>query len=149
MHLLTFVLKQAGNPGYRITEDTILNELNLADYVTEQRVQNYDFTELVQLLKHHFGKSNVKTNSRTRTITVKKAGVVRYFIDLRARIKKAIDLAMDNPIEDFIHTRDEADWYAIKNMLEDPFATQFYMDGCGCSSMTVLSTRISLCVECM
>ena len=147
MHLLTFVLKQAGNPGYRITEDTILNELNLADYVTELSLQESHFTGLAKLLDQHFGKDNLKADSSNMTITINKDGVIRFFINLRAQIKRAIDLAMDKPISDFIHMRDEADWYAIKNLLEDPFATQFYMDGCGCSSMTGFAYHLFVSME--
>ena len=85
--------------------------------------------------------------SSNMTITIKKDGVVRFFINLRAQIKRAIDLAIDRPIEDFIPMRDEVDWYAIKNLLEDPFATQFYMDGCGCSSMTGFAYHLFVVME--
>lgn len=143
MHVLTFALKQAGVPGDRVEEDTILNELPLADYVTELPLQDRHFSELVQLLGKHFGKANLKTDRSTRTITVKKAGIVRYFINLRARIKNAINLAMDKPIEEFIYLRGESDWYALETMLNDPFDTQFYLDyGLGCGSATVFAHNL-------
>lgn len=147
MHVLTFVLQMPNVPNENVEEEAILNELRLADYVNELPVQDTHFKELANLLGKHFGKENLATDSSNRTITIKKDGIVRYFINLRARIKKAIDLAMDRPIENFIHMRDGADWYAIKNMLEDPFATQFYMDGCGCSSMTGFAYHLYVCME--
>lgn len=147
MHLLTFVLKQAGNPGYRITEDAILNELRLEDYVTELPLRASHFTGLAKLLEQHFGKDNLKADSSNMTITINKDGVIRFFINLRAQIKRAIDLAVDKPISDFIHMRDEADWYAIKNMLEDPFATQFYVEGFGCGSMTRFAYHMFVVME--
>ena len=147
MHVLTFVLQMPNVPNENVEEEAILNELRLADYVNELPVQDTHFKELAKLLGKHFGKENLATDSSNRTITIKKDGIVRYFINLRARIKRAIDLAMDRPIENFIHMRDEADWYAIKNMLEDPFATQFYMDGCGCSSMTGFAYHLFVVME--
>lgn len=147
MHVLTYVLQMPNVPNEAVEEDALLNELRLADYVTELPLQESHFTGLAKLLEQHFGKDNLTANSSSMTITIKKDGVVRFFINLRAKIKRAIDLAMDKPISDFIHMRDEADWYAIKNMLEDPFATQFYMDGCGCSSMTVFAYHLFVCME--
>ena len=137
MHVLTFVLQMPNVPNEAVEEDAILNELRLADFVNELPVQDTHFKELANLLGKHFGMENLATDSSNRTITIKKDGIVRYFINLRARIKKAIDLAMDNPIEDFIYLRGESDWYAIGNMLSDPFDTQFYVDyGLGCGSAT-------------
>ena len=50
---------------------------------------------------------------------------------------------MDKPIEDFIYLRGESDWYAIGNMLSDPFDTQFYVDyGLGCGSATVFAHNL-------
>ena len=126
-----------------LKKDAILNELRLADYVTELPLQESHFTELAKLLEKHFGKDNLTTDSNNRTITIKKDGIVRYFINLRARINKAIDLAMDKPIEEFIYLRGESDWYAIENMLSDPFDTQFYVDyGLGCGSATVFAHNL-------
>ena len=143
MHVLTFVLQMPNVPNETVEEDTILNELRLADYVTELPLQESHFTEMVQLLEKYVGTNNLAVNKSARTITVKKAGIVRYFINLRARIKKAIDLAMDKPIEDFIYLRGESDWYAIGNMLSDPFDTQFYVDyGLGCGSATVFAHNL-------
>lgn len=147
MHVLTYVLQMQNVSNEAVEEDAILNELRLADYVTELPLQESHFTGLAKLLEQHFGKDNLKADSSNMTITINKDGVIRFFINLRARIKRAIDLAMDRPIENFIHMRDGADWYAIKNMLEDPFATQFYMDGCGCSSMTVFAYHLFVCME--
>ena len=140
MHVLTFVLQMPNVPNEAVEEDAILNELRLADFVNELPVQDTHFKELANLLGKHFGMENLATDSSNRTITIKKDGIVRYFINLRARIKKAIDLAMDKPIEDFIYLRGESDWYAIGNMLSDPFDTQFYVDyGLGCGSATVFA----------
>ena len=147
MHVLTFVLQMPNVPNEAVEEDAILNERRLADYVTELPLQESHFTGLAKLLEQHFGKDNLKADSSNMTITINKDSVIRFFINLRAQIKRAINLAMDKPISDFIHMRDEADWYAIKNMLEDPFATQFYMDGCGCSSMTVFAYHLLVCME--
>ena len=143
MHVLTFVLQMPNVPNETVEEDTILNELRLADYVTELPLQESHFTEMVQLLEKYFGTNNLAVNKSARTITVKKAGIVRYFINLRARIKKAIDLVMEKPIEEFIYLRGESDWYAIENMLSDPFDTQFYVDyGLGCGSATVFAHNL-------
>ena len=147
MHVLTYVLQMPNVPNETVEEEAILNELRLADYVTELPLQEIHFTGLAKLLEHHFGKDNLTANSSNMTITIKKDGVVRFFINLRAQIKRAIDLAIDRPIEDFIPMRDEVDWYAIKNLLEDPFATQFYMDGCGCSSMTGFAYHLFVVME--
>ena len=147
MHVLTFVLQMPNVPNEAVEEDAILNERRLADYVTELPLQEIHFTGLAKLLEHHFGKDNLTANSSNMTITIKKDGVVRFFINLRAQIKRAIDLAMDKPIDNFIRMRDEADWYVIKNMLKDPFATQFYMDGCGCSSMTGFAYHLFVFME--
>ena len=143
MHVLTFVLQMPNVPNEAVEEDAILNELRLADFVNELPVQDTHFKELANLLGKHFGMENLATDSSNRTITIKKDGIVRYFINLRARIKKAIDLAMDKPIEDFIYLRGESDWYAIENMLSDPFDTQFYVDyGLGCGSATVFAHNL-------
>ena len=143
MHVLTFVLQMPNVPNENVEEEAILNELRLADYVNELPVQDTHFKELANLLGKHFGKENLATDSSNRTITIKKDGIVRYFINLRAQIKKAIDLAMDKPIEDFIYLRGESDWYAIGNMLSDPFDTQFYVDyGLGCGSATVFAHNL-------
>ena len=147
MHVLTYALQMPNVPNETVEEEAILNELRLADYVTELPLQEIHFTGLAKLLEHHFGKDNLTANSSNMTITIKKDGVVRFFINLRAQIKRAIDLAIDRPIEDFIPMRDEVDWYAIKNLLEDPFATQFYMDGCGCSSMTGFAYHLFVFME--
>ena len=143
MHVLTFVLQMPNVPNENVEEEAILNELRLADYVNELPVQDTHFKELANLLGKHFGKENLATDSSNRTITIKKDGIVRYFINLRARIKKAIDLAMEKPIEEFIYLRGESDWYAIENMLSDPFDTQFYVDyGLGCGSATVFAHNL-------
>lgn len=143
MHVLTFVLQMPNVPNEAVEEEAILNELRLADYVNELPVQDTHFKELANLLGKHFGKENLATDSSNRTITIKKDGIVRYFINLRARIKKAVDLAMDKPIEEFIYLRGESDWYAIENMLSDPFDTQFYVDyGLGCGSVTVFAHNL-------
>ena len=143
MHVLTFVLQMPNVPNEAVEEDAILNERRLADYVTELPLQDSHFTGLAKLLDQHFGKDNLTTDSNNMTITINKDGVVRYFINLRARIKKAIDLAMDKSIEDFIYLRGESDWYAIENMLSDPFDTQFYVDyGLGCGSATVFAHNL-------
>ena len=143
MHVLTFVLQMPNVPNEAVEEEAILNELRLADYVTELPLQENHFTGLAKLLEQHFGKENLTADSSNRTITIKKDGIVRYFINLRARINKAIDLAMDKPIEDFIYLRGESDWYAIGNMLSDPFDTQFYVDyGLGCGSATVFTHNL-------
>ena len=143
MHVLTFVLQMHNVPNEAVEEDAILNELRLADYVNELPLQESHFTEMTKLLGKHFGKENLEADSCNRTFTIKKDGIVRYFINLRARIKKAIDLAMDKPIEDFIYLRGESDWYAIGNMLSDPFDTQFYVDyGLGCGSATVFAHNL-------
>ena len=143
MHVLTFVLQMPNAPNETVEEDTILIELRLADYVTELPLQESHFAEMATLLEKYFGKNNLAVNKSARTITVKKAGIVRYFINLRARINKAIDLAMDKPIEEFIYLRGESDWYALETMLNDPFDTQFYVDyGLGCGSATVFAHNL-------
>ena len=48
----------------------------------------------------------------------------------------------NNPIEDFIHLRGESDWYAIKTLIDDPFDTQFYMEGYGCGSITTFTHHL-------
>lgn len=143
MHVLTFVLQMQNVPNEAVEEDAILNELRLADYVTELPLQDIHFTELAKLLGKHFGKENLTADSSNRTIAIKKDGIVSFFINLRARIKNAINLAMDKSIEDFIYLRGESDWYAIENMLSDPFDTQFYVDyGLGCGSATVFAHNL-------
>lgn len=147
MHVLTYVLQMQNVSNEAVEEDAILNELRLADFVTELPLRESHFTGLAKLLEQHFGKDNLKADSSNMTITINKDGVIRFFINLRARIKRAIDLAMDRPIENFIHMRDGADWYAIKNMLEDPFATQFYVEGFGCGSMTGFAYHMFVVME--
>ena len=143
MHVLTFVLQMPNVPNETVEEEAILNELRLTDYVTELPLQESHFTGLAKLLEQHFGKDNLKADSSNMTITINKDGVIRFFINLRARIKKAIDLAMEKPIEEFIYLRGESDWYAIENMLSDPFDTQFYVDyGLGCGSATVFAHNL-------
>ena len=143
MHVLTFVLQMPNVPNEAVEEEAILNELRLADYVNELPVQDPHFKELANLLGKHFGNENLEPDSCNRTIAIKKDGIVRYFINLRAQIKKTIDLAMDKPIEDFIYLRGESDWYALETMLNDPFDTQFYVDyGLGCGSATVFAHNL-------
>lgn len=142
MHVLTYVLQMPGVSGEAVEEEAILNELRLADYVTELPVQGSHFKSLTVVMESHFGKENLAADEDARTITITKSGVVRYFAWLRARIKCAIDSAMGKPIEDFIHLRGESDWYAIKTIVDDPFATQFYMDGYGCGPVTVFAHHL-------
>ncbi len=141
MHALVFVLS---NEIDRETIDdvTVLNELPYADYTEEVTLQEQHFVRLAELLEEQYGKDNLAIDQSHKRITVNRAGVIRFFKGLRAAINKSIALAMDNPIEDFIHLRGESDWYAIKTLIDDPFGTQFYMDGYGCGSITVFSHNL-------
>ena len=89
MHVLTYVLQMQNVPNEAVEEDAILNELRLADYVTELPLQESHFTGLAKLLEQHFGKDNLTANSSNMTITIKNDGVVRFFINLRAQIKQS------------------------------------------------------------
>lgn len=143
MHALVYVLQNTNDADKEPVEDlTVLNDLPYADYTEEVQLQEQHFTTLVQLLEKHFGKENLAINRDKRQATIRRTGIIRYFNWLRARIKDAIDSAMDRPVEDFIHLRGESDWYAIKTLIDDPFAVQFYMDGYGCGSMTVFGHNL-------
>ena len=141
MHALVFVLS---NEIDRETIDdvTVLNELPYADYTEEVTLQEQHFVRLAELLEEQYGKDNLAVDQSHKRITVNRSGVIRFFKGLRAAINKSIALAMDNPIEDFIHLRGESDWYAIKTLIDDPFASQFYMDGYGCGSITVFAHNL-------
>jgi len=141
MHLLVFILRN-DITNEAVDDVTVLNELPLADYTEEVTLQEQHFVRLASLLEKHFGKDNLAVDQSRRRITVNRSGIIRYFNDLRAAIKEAIALAMDNPIEDFIHLRGESDWYAIKTLIDDPFDTQFYMDGYGSGSITVFAHNL-------
>ena len=143
MHALVFVVKNANELSSEAVDDvTVLNELPLADYTEEVTLQEQHFSRLASLLEKHFGKDNLAVDQSRRRITVNRSGIIRYFNDLRAAIKEAIAFAMDKPIEDFIHLRGESDWYAIKTLIDDPFAAQFYMDGYGSGSITVFAHNL-------
>ena len=143
MHALVFVVKNANEISSEAVDDvTVLNELPYADYTEEVTLQEQHFVRLASLLEKHFGKDNLAVNQSHKRITVNRSGVIRYFNDLRTAIKEAIAFAMDKPIEDFIHLRGESDWYAIKTMIDDPFAAQFYMDGYGSGSITVFAHNL-------
>ena len=143
MHALVFVVKNANEISSEAVDDvTVLNELPYADYTEEVTLQEQHFVRLASLLEKHFGKDNLAVDQSRRRITVNRSGIIRYFNDLRAAIKEAIALAMDNPIEDFIHLRGESDWYAIKTLIDDPFDTQFYMEGYGCGSITTFTHHL-------
>ena len=141
MHALVFVLS---NEIDRETIDdvTVLNELPYADYTEEVTLQEQHFVRLAELLEEQYGKDNLAIDQSHKRITVNRSGVIRFFKGLRAAINKSIALAMDNPIEDFIHLRGESDWYAIKTLIDDPFATQFYMEGYGSGSITVFTHNL-------
>lgn len=141
MHLLVFILRN-DITNEAVDDVTVLNELPLADYTEEVTLQEQHFVRLASLLEKHFGKDNLAVDQSHKRITVNRAGVIRFFKGLRAAIKKSIALAMDNPIEDFIHLRGESDWYAIKTLIDDPFDTQFYMDGYGSGSITVFAHNL-------
>lgn len=143
MHALVFVLTNVKEITPETMDDvTVLNELPLAEYTEELPVQDQHFTQLAALLGKHFGKDNLAVDQSHKKITISRAGIIRYYRGLRAAIKRTIDFAMHNPIEDFILLRGESDWYAIKTLIDDPFATQFYMDGYGCGSITVFSHNL-------
>lgn len=143
MHALVYVLQNTGDTNREPVEDlTILNDLPYADYTEELPLQEQHFTRLTEFLEKHFGKENLIIDRGKRLATIRRAGIIRYFNWLRARIYNSGKLAMDKPIENFIHLRGETDWYAIKTMIDDPFDTQFYMDGYGCGSMTVFAHNL-------
>lgn len=136
MHVLTYVLTQTNAHRETVEEEAILNELRLAECVTELPLQDVHFDMLVKQLTALFGQENLAADQNTRSVTIHSAGIVRYFNDLRAQIKRTVDLAIERPIEDFMYLRGETDWFSIKNMLDDPFDCQFYMDGFGAGSKT-------------
>ena len=143
MHALVFVLRNVNDIASEAVDDvTVLNELPLADYTEEVSLQDQHFSQLAALLGKHFGKDNLAVDQNHKRITVNRFGIIRHFFGLRAAIKEAIAFAMDKPIEDFIHLRGESDWYAIKTLIDDPFASQFYMDGYGCGSITVFAHNL-------
>ena len=143
MNELVFVLRNTSEPVSDPVDDvTILNELPYADYTEEVTLEEFHFVRLTELLEKQYGQDNLSINLRNRKITIRRASVIRYFNWLRARIKAAISRAMVKPIEDFIHLRGESDWYAIKTLIDDPFAAQFYMDGYGCGSVTVFTHHL-------
>ena len=143
MHTLVFVLSNVSDIASEAVDDvTVLNELPLADYTEEVALKDQHFVRLVKLLEENFGKENLAIDQISHRVTVHRSGVIRYFYGLRVRIKDAIDSAMDRPVEDFIHLRGESDWYAIKTLIDDPFAAQFYMDGYGCGSVTVFTHHL-------
>lgn len=142
MHALSYVLTPTNAHYETVEEETILNELRQAEYVTELPVQDAHFDMLTQQLIVMFGKENLEVERSTKSITISKVGIIRYFNELRARINNAITLTMAKPIEEFIYLRGESDWYAIKNMIDDSFDTQFYMEGYGCGSKTVFAHNL-------
>lgn len=85
---------------------------------------------------------NLSVDQNHKRITVNRSGIIRFFNGLRTALNKSTALAMNNPIEDFIHLRGESDWYSIKTLIDDSFATQFYMDGYGSGSITVFSHNL-------
>lgn len=141
MHLLVFILRN-DITNETVDDVTVLNELPYADYTEEVTLQEQHFSRLASLLEKHFGKDNLAVDQSHKRIKVNRAGVIRFFNWLRAAINKSIALAMDNPIEDFIHLRGESDWYAIKTLIDDPFDTQFYMEGYGCGSITTFTHHL-------
>lgn len=141
MHLLVFILRN-DITNETVDDVTVLNELPYADYTEEVTLQEQHFVRLASLLEKHFGKDNLAVDQSHKRIKVNRAGVIRFFKGLRAAINKSIALAMDNPIEDFIHLRGESDWYAIKTLIDDPFDTQFYMEGYGSGSITVFAHNL-------
>ena len=141
MHALVFVLR-SDVTSEAVDDVTILNELPLADYTEEISLQNQHFVRLAEILEKQFGTENLAIDTCNRRITVNRSGVIRYFNSLRAALKRTIDSAMDKPIEDFIYLRGQSDWYAIKTLIDDPFASQFYMDGYGCGSITVFAHNL-------
>ena len=143
MHALVFVVKNVNELSSEAVDDvTVLNELPYADYTEEVTLQEQHFVRLAELLEEQYGKDNLAVDQSHKRITVNRSGVIRFFKGLRAAINKSIALAMDNPIEDFIHLRGESDWYAIKTLIDDPFATQFYMEGYGSGSITVFTHNL-------
>ena len=143
MHALVFVVKNANEISSEAVDDvTVLNELPSADYTEEVTLQEHHFVRLAELLEEQYGKDNLAVDQSHKRIKVNRAGVIRFFKGLRAAINKSIALAMDNPIEDFIHLRGESDWYAIKTLIDDPFDTQFYMEGYGCGSITTFTHHL-------
>ena len=143
MHALVFVVKNANELSSEAVDDvTVLNELPYADYTEKVTLQEQHFVRLTELLEEQYGNDNLAVDQSHKRITVNRAGVIRFFKGLRAAIKKSIAFAMDKPIEDFIHLRGESDWYAIKTLIDDPFDTQFYMEGYGCGSITTFTHHL-------
>ena len=148
MHALVFVVKNANEISSEAVDDvTVLNELPYADYTEEVTLQEQHFVRLAELLEEQYGKDNLAVDQSHKRITINRSGVIRYFNSLRAALKRAIDSAMDRPIEDFIHLRGESDWYAIKTLIDDSFDTQFYMNGYGCGSVTVFNHHLYVQME--
>ena len=104
MHALVFVLRSDA-ASEAVDDIAILNELPLADYTEEISLQDQHFVRLAEILEKQFGTENLAIDTCNRRITVNRSGVIRYFNDLRAALKRTIDSAMDKPIEDFIYLR--------------------------------------------
>lgn len=110
---------------------------HFADYVEEEKAEDY-LEWLEDELKGMFGQDNVQTDKTF--FTVYKAGAVYYFESLRKRVYRAIQIAMLQPIEDFVKIDlEKPGWWQIKEMLESNYDTHFYLDGYGCETRTTFA----------
>ena len=143
MHALVFVLHNTSETTREIIEaEDVQREVPLSEYVGEYELEDSHFTQLSTQIEAAFGKDNVDIDHGSRRVTIRKPGIYQYFNNLRARIFKTAQLAMDKPIEDFIRLRGETDWYAILTSIDDKFEDQFYLYGYGSGSMTIFAHNL-------
>ena len=142
MHALVFVLHNTSEAKELIEAEDVQREVPFSEYVGEYELVESHFTQLSTQIEAAFGKDNVDIDRGSKAITVRKPGIYRYFNNLRAQIFKTAQLAMNKPIEDFIHLRGETDWYAIMTSIDDKFEDQFYLNGYGCGALTIFTHNL-------
>ena len=140
-HYKIFVLKNVNekNDTVELDEDRMYEETkHFADYVQEEEIDRMYLKWLEDELKNMFGQDNVQADKTF--FTVHKAGAVHYFESLRERVYRAIQIAMLQPIEDFVKIDlEKPGWWQIKEMLESNYDTHFYLDGYGCETRTTFA----------
>lgn len=140
-HYKIYVLKNVNNKedraGYLDELSMYESTKHFADYVEEENAEDY-LEWLEDELKGMFGQDNVQADKTF--FTVQKAGAVHYFESLRERVHRAIQIAMLQPIEDFVKIDlEKPGWWQIKEMLESNYDTHFYLDGYGCETRTTFA----------
>ena len=140
-HYKIYVLKNVNNKedraGYLDELSMYESTKHFADYVEEENAEDY-LEWLEDELKCMFGQDNVQADKTF--FTVQKAGAVHYFESLRERVHRAIQIAMLQPIEDFVKIDlEKPGWWQIKEMLESNYDTHFYLDGYGCETRTTFA----------